>query len=284
MIAMKLVNRIHNKLEKSINLRDVFSYPTIEKMAEYLENLSESAGESTLYMPLSEVSEDKEDLFCIPPVIGTGSAFVRLAEKIGDDFNVYAFDYPGFQEDEEQAGSIPEIGKIYAALLQDHFEGKTHYNLLGYSLGARIAFDTAKVLEESGKSVSMTLLDRPSDTAMEEEKILNLKEQDIENLFRSEFGFIEESMSPERYVHVKRFFTRNFEMSLRQSEVTGSVKASILAIAASKSKKDMSGWSAFTSGSFIEETVPGSHYEVLSEGNVPIISEMIKAHLLNYSE
>lgn len=266
LLAMKLVNRIHENLDVSINLRDIFAYPTIVKLAGYLDLLNkDERAAGNMLVPLSNQSELPNNLFCIPPVIGSALAFLPLSMYLKDQFNVFGFDYPGINGNRQQADSVEEIAEIYAELLLERFPDQQEFRILGFSLGVWIGFELIKKLEAHNKQAIFVMLDRPSVIPMAYRNI-HVTDDLIKEVFQSEFGFIRQNVEDQAYEHIRQSFLKYFKMGVSGDGVSGKVEADMFAIQAEASES-MKGWEVHTTGTFSLRTLEGHHYNVLKGEN-----------------
>lgn len=281
--AMKLVNRIHHDLQKTIFIKDIFNHYTIVKLGEHLDNDDDQT--EVVHQGLSGLSEIKEgvpNIYCIPPVIGSGIVFLNLASQLQGKANLYGFDYPGFHNFDEKVDSVQEIAEVFVGQLLEKFPDEQEYKLLGYSLGVLISFEMAKILENQGKKLSLIFLDRPEQLPKILDKIYQLSDAELESLFISEFGFIKADMGEERYLQVKELFKHNLTLGIQIKKADGVVDADITAIQSEKSRT-MEGWENHTNGNFIHEVVSGNHYEVLTETNMPMVKQIV-SRVINKSK
>jgi thioesterase domain-containing protein len=119
--------------------------------------------ESRGYAPLAplQVKGRKTPLFCVHGETGEVLGFLRLASYFADDRPFYALRAPGFNEGEECFATFEEMVRTYTdAICWRQPDGP--YALAGYSYGAPVAFEIAKVLESRGKRVAFVgIIDMP---------------------------------------------------------------------------------------------------------------------------
>ncbi|NEW37958.1 thioesterase [Nocardia cyriacigeorgica] len=94
----------------------------------------------------------RHHVLCLPPGGGSATAYRALAEQLGPGYVVAAVQYPG-RQDRLADAAIPDIGeladRIAAELLaQPRIE---HLSLFGHSMGATVAFETARRLQRDGR-------------------------------------------------------------------------------------------------------------------------------------
>ncbi|MFJ4968202.1 thioesterase II family protein [Streptomyces sp. NPDC088755] len=99
--------------------------------------------------PPSE-SDDAVRLVCFPHAGGSASAYAPLARLLAPRIEVRAVQYPGRQDRrrETPAGDITELAGRIAERLRDP-QGRP-YALFGHSMGALLAYETARTLRSWG--------------------------------------------------------------------------------------------------------------------------------------
>lgn len=88
------------------------------------------------------------DLLCLPHAGAAASSFVTLAAALSPDVEVWAVQYPGRQERaaEEQLSSAGAIADVVARSWRTVHTGRP-FAILGHSMGALVAYETARLLE-----------------------------------------------------------------------------------------------------------------------------------------
>ncbi|MEU1003523.1 thioesterase II family protein [Streptomyces tibetensis] len=90
-------------------------------------------------------------LICFPHAGGAASAYLPLSRLLRPHVEVRAVQYPGRQDRrlETPVADIGELASVVARKLQDE-ETAAPYAFFGHSMGALIAYETARILEERG--------------------------------------------------------------------------------------------------------------------------------------
>ncbi|MCB5181541.1 non-ribosomal peptide synthetase [Streptomyces antimicrobicus] len=94
----------------------------------------------------------KTPLFCVHPGVGEVLVFVGLATYFAGDRPFYALRARGFNEGEKPFVSFEEMVDTYVDAIRSR-QPHGPYALAGYSYGAAVAFEIAKVLEAEGERV-----------------------------------------------------------------------------------------------------------------------------------
>ncbi|RDI63630.1 thioesterase II family protein [Nocardia pseudobrasiliensis] len=90
---------------------------------------------------------------CFPPGGGAASAYRALAARVGGATAVYAVQYPG-RQDRLGDELIPDLAAIAEQVAWDlPAWGSARLALFGHSMGATVAFETARRLRARGRSV-----------------------------------------------------------------------------------------------------------------------------------
>ncbi|MGW6568820.1 thioesterase II family protein [Streptomyces sp. NPDC054975] len=87
-------------------------------------------------------------LFCFPHAGGAASAFIALARTLAPAVDVLAVQYPGRQDRRGEA-PFTEIGRLADALADEvRRTGPSPYAFFGHSMGAVLAYETARRLTD----------------------------------------------------------------------------------------------------------------------------------------
>jgi acyl-CoA synthetase (AMP-forming)/AMP-acid ligase II/thioesterase domain-containing protein len=100
-----------------------------------------------------QATGQKTPLFCIHPATGEVLVFVSLANYFVNYRPFYALRARGFSPGEQQFESIDEMVNTYVAAIRAR-QPHGPYAIAGYSFGAPIAFEVAKVLEAQNERVA----------------------------------------------------------------------------------------------------------------------------------
>ncbi|MFJ9845006.1 AMP-binding protein [Kitasatospora sp. NPDC101155] len=150
---LRLRNRVAQRLGATdLPVLTVLTAPTVRDLAARLADPA-SPGER-VYDPVvpMQVSGDKTPLFCVHPGVGEVLVFVNLAQYFVGDRPFYALRARGFNEGEKPFATFEEMVDCYVAGIRAR-QPHGPYALAGYSFGAAVAFEIAKVLEAQGERV-----------------------------------------------------------------------------------------------------------------------------------
>ncbi|MCX5151500.1 alpha/beta fold hydrolase [Streptomyces sp. NBC_00320] len=94
-------------------------------------------------------------LFCFPHAGGSATAYVQLARTLPADFDVVSVQYPGRQDryhEEPFTAVAPLVEAVAEELAQElSADPGRPYALFGHSMGALVAFETARLLIARGE-------------------------------------------------------------------------------------------------------------------------------------
>ncbi|MEJ8668346.1 MULTISPECIES: thioesterase II family protein [unclassified Streptomyces] len=90
-------------------------------------------------------------LICFPHAGGAASAYRPLSRQLKPHIEVRAVQYPGRQDrrHEPPAAGIRELAAVVAGKLEDD-DGAAPFAFFGHSMGALVAYETARLLEQRG--------------------------------------------------------------------------------------------------------------------------------------
>lgn len=84
-------------------------------------------------------------LFCVHPISGSPYVYRVLAQSLGTDQPIYAFEAPGFDDGRTPLTTIPALSAEYLRILEVAGQSGP-FSLLGWSMGGAVAFDMAQRL------------------------------------------------------------------------------------------------------------------------------------------
>ncbi len=156
LLAVQLLDRIHQRLGSALSFVSLFNAPTIEQQAELLQAQTQ---QTRIWTPLVTIQQSgqKTPFFCIHPVIGTVYSYVRLAHALRADRPFYGVQARGLFPDQVPATTVEAMATEYVqALRKAQPEGP--YYLGGHSSGEMIAYEMACQLQAQGAEVALLAL------------------------------------------------------------------------------------------------------------------------------
>ena len=160
--AARLFFKIQEKFDKTLPLATLFQTPTIEGIANILQQKEWSAPWSSL-VPI-QPNGSKRPLFCIHAVGGNVLSYQVVAHYLGQDQPVYGLQSRGLDGKSQPHTTIEEMARDYIKEIRS-VQPKGPYCLTGHSFGGIVAFEIAQQLVAAGEKVGLlALLDTFSPT------------------------------------------------------------------------------------------------------------------------
>lgn len=130
----------------------ILTSPSVRELAARIE--AGHSGEPGSYDPIIplQTSGDKTPLFCVHPGVGEVLVFVNLAKYFVHERPFYALRARGFNPGEKPFESFAEMARTYVDAIRAR-QPHGPYAIAGYSFGAAVAFEVAKLLEAEGERV-----------------------------------------------------------------------------------------------------------------------------------
>ncbi|MGC0313983.1 alpha/beta fold hydrolase [Kitasatospora acidiphila] len=148
---LRLRNLVARRLgADDLQIITVLTAPTVRALAARLGE-GDTARPYDPLVPMQE-SGDKTPLFCVHPGVGEVLVFVNLAKYFVGDRPFYALRARGFNPGERPFESFAEMVDSYVTAIRAK-QPHGPYAVAGYSYGAAVAFEIAKVLESQGERV-----------------------------------------------------------------------------------------------------------------------------------
>ncbi|WNG43375.1 amino acid adenylation domain-containing protein [Archangium minus] len=157
LIAVALINKLNKEFRTSLPMQVVFECPTIEKLAL---KIGGGNAESSSRLVRLQAEGTKNPIYCWPGLGGYTMNLRVLASKMGTERPFYGVQAHGLNKDETPYPTIKEMAAEDIKLIK-RLQPVGPYTLWGYSFGARVAFETAYQLEQSGERVEHLFLIAP---------------------------------------------------------------------------------------------------------------------------
>jgi amino acid adenylation domain-containing protein len=156
LIAVGMIDRINREFNCTLPLHTLFGDPTIEKLARKIDS---DEVDSSRLVRLSSMGV-KNPVYCWPGLGGYPMNLKLLADDININRPFYGFQAHGINQGEEPFSSISEMAAEDIKEIK-RIQPASPYTLWGYSFGARVAFEVAHQLEQSGERVENLFLIAP---------------------------------------------------------------------------------------------------------------------------
>ncbi|QES14266.1 hypothetical protein DEJ45_18955 [Streptomyces venezuelae] len=157
LLAIRLTVEVRRLFQVDLSAADLLAAATVAELAEIIRRGStESRGQ----LVRIQAGTGDSPVYALPPVSGTVLLYPPVARAMGTDQPFWAVQSVGLQPGETPLGSIEEIADAFIEQLRTvHPEG-AEWNLIGYSMGGLLAYETARRLTARGERVGLVgLLD-----------------------------------------------------------------------------------------------------------------------------
>lgn len=255
--------------------------------------------------PLVLLSEGGSDtpLYCSHAVSGSPYSYHALSRALQPQRSVYGFESPGLEGGTTPIADVVELARRYSAEVLRQQPGGA-YHLLGWSMGGYVALEMGRQLTEGGRPpATLIMVDShdpgPHPMPAEPENQLaflnelaavagrpSIPDTAVEVLADAELnGLIKVATSaelvaadvPASFVQNRyRVFRANMEAMYGYQPKPFPGKLIMLQAA---DGEDRLGWAPFAEGGFERINVPGDHYSMWSEANVPALIETVRSIL-----
>ncbi|MFD8249940.1 thioesterase II family protein [Nocardia sp. NPDC059691] len=230
----------------------------------------------------------RHHLLCFPPGGGSATAYRDLAQRFGPGVAVSAVQYPG-RQDRLGDDLITDLAALADRIAREVLaQGEiTSLSLFGHSMGATVAFETARRLERAGQPLATLFVSgRPAPT-FEETQRLHLASDDalIDELVRlaSDPAPLEmlraEPGLAELVLPAVRADYRAVETYRHQPGEP--LRVDIAALVSTEDPtmrpEQADEWRAHTSGGFDRATFPGGHFYLDEHGAQ--VASFVERHL-----
>jgi medium-chain acyl-[acyl-carrier-protein] hydrolase len=221
----------------------------------------------------SELANASLRVFCFPHAGGGASAFRPWIMEQPRGAEICAVQLPG-REDRIRESLPKDIGVLTGALasvLLPHLD--VPYVLVGNSLGALVAFELARYLQQSYCLPPIHLVaaaSRPPGTNLRLPEVSRLTDEELAAAVQDRHGSIPQEMLSDPTYLAAFAPTLRADISMVEGYLPSpepALACSITAVVgtddAGISHSDLGGWRAFTEGSFECVELPGDHFVLL---------------------
>lgn len=270
------------------------------------------AGSSSLIL-LSEGGSETP-LYCPHAVSGSPYSYHALSRALQPERSVYGFEAPGLEGGADLITDVVEFGRRYSAEILAQQPGS--YQLLGWSMGGFVAFEMARQLTEAGRppaglimvdsydpgpyemppepEVQLAFLNElaamaglpaiPWETAADVLKseldgmIKLAADAGLDGMIKlaTDSGLIAPDVPASFVQNRYRVFRAN--MRAMYGYQAKRFPGKLVMIEAAEGA-ELLGWAPFAEGGFERVRVPGNHYTMWSETNLPALIEAVRGIL-----
>jgi surfactin family lipopeptide synthetase A len=158
LLAVRLMTQIEQQFGKNLSLAALFQGATIEQLAIFVRQQTDSSSWSPLVAIQPHGS--KPPFFCMPGLGGNVVYFQELARHLGNDQPFYALQARGLDGVSQPFTRVEDIATHYIEAIQ-MVQQEGPYLLGGYSFGAIVAYEMAQQLLHQAQEVALlVVLDR----------------------------------------------------------------------------------------------------------------------------
>lgn len=295
--ATQLVSRVYKTLKLELNINAIFMSPTLKEQAKLLEDQNQTnyqdikllqepeitPGKSSI-MSLNVLQPNKPPFFMVPPITGRALLYSGFTQRLRNQFNFYGFNYKGADFTEEPDKTIDQMADRFAReLINKAPPSDQVITILGFSMGATIAYEMVRILENQGYQCHLILVDRAPNIEKYEEGVGLLTEEEKRayavNYIHQLYGGLPNDET-EKYT---AFLVHNAEI-LEKHRTKENIKSRIDCIQAEKTYNSdaMSDWKQFTTGTFSLQFIPFEHDEIFTPEQVGYLANLLTLNYTNH--
>lgn len=164
LLAVELIAQIEKTFSITIGIRTLFEAPTVERLAEKVQNSLHNYLTQTFTGPYLSTSKsspvvqlkdgaDCEPVFLIHPAGGTLFSFTELVKQLKTDHPIYGIQDPGLYSGKTLFSSIEEMATYYIEAIQE-MQPYGPYQFIGSSFGGTVAVEMAQQLSDALEETS----------------------------------------------------------------------------------------------------------------------------------
>jgi len=150
LLAVQMVSQLRNRAAIEMELRHLFSYPTLGALAAFIDSSKTESRHSNL-VPIRPQGH-LTPLFLIHPIGGEVQYAFDLARYLDVEQPVYALAASGFAMGETPHASIADMAATYLEAMRQ-VQDSGPYQIAGWSLGGMVAYEIAHQLLAAGEAV-----------------------------------------------------------------------------------------------------------------------------------
>ncbi|WP_375413898.1 amino acid adenylation domain-containing protein [uncultured Bradyrhizobium sp.] len=281
--AVLLVSRVRKQLKRPLVIRELFEHPTVRLLARHMAG---ARGASDGLLTLRSAPTGAPAALFLPPVLGSSTVYRELIGYFGADLACYGAQCPGFDREENIMDSLSALADLFAgkAATLGH---TSPLRLVGWSMGAHLALETALRLERAGRSLRLVLIDSPprlpeSKPCIDDEPpFANFEELARQPYWAGVFAKLFASLSAEERNRLERLGVQNRQM-LQDYVFTGNVAADLFCIEAldNAAPAGMGSFGTVTSGRCVVQRVAGDHYSMFQPPNLEGLAQRVESALM----
>ena len=156
--AVALADKIRETLDPTFDYISLLRLPsvTINSIAHYLTDKKILCTQQALIKPLNRPNGSKKNLFFLPTILGEGHfSYRHLADNMPQrlDHQFYGLSDPGIVDINASPKNMADAVELYISAIKS-IQPEGPYELFGFSFGATLAYEVARVLQERGEKIA----------------------------------------------------------------------------------------------------------------------------------
>jgi len=307
LLGIRLMLSIQKNFGISLQLRSLFQNKTPEKLACIIRDDYSPPPWSPLVCLQSQGT--KTPLFFVHASGGSAFDFIEIAMHMGTERPFYAIQPKGIEMGDAFHDTVEEMAADYVTATRN-VQKKGPYLLGGWSFGATVAFEMARILEQAGETILLLIMiDTPSpcaDVCKEDDfdflmdRIpyyygVNLEDLDLQDSTEKKVSYLLQEVkltgvfTPDidpAYAHHWLNMYKHHNLMVRAYNPPAPINGKIVFFKPSEKIPfdDQMGnpslaWQPFTRGEFDIEDGPGNHFSMISPTNTPRLVAQLKEYL-----
>jgi thioesterase domain-containing protein len=318
-----LILRVHTELQGkfggTVRVTDLFRYPTIASLAEYLETVTEIPSDATLPLAHLRSTGSKPPLYLAHPIGGDVQQYRELVPLLREDRPVIALQNLDQGNGGREYATLDEMAAHYVKAISTA-QPDGPYFIGGWSMGGVLAFEMAAQLKTQGKEVPfLVMIDPPicdsahqMDDNMEatnsliamthlvmltDGKEFSVTQADLEGLewqeqlkfmlrYLQEAGALRTNITESAFARAVTTYMTHLRALRRYRPKLQDGPALFLKAAEPDSQTDSSleykaerWWRQFIRGAFVVQRIPGNHVTIMRGNSLNIVAEIMQKHL-----
>ncbi len=293
LLALELAAHIKKEMDIQISVTDIFLYPIIKDLDEWLisqkenkEFFSKKHTKKNSCITTIKMSNNPFKLFLVHPIMGTIQQFHRLANYLTQEISIYGIEDPGLWENEDRYffNSLEEMAAFYLHEIRK-IQPRGPYVLGGLSFGATIAVEMVRQLRAIDEEIEPVII---LDGWATYPKKISTKKY-LENYVHEQYDHLQQELGEELFRNVPPPCLKLYQQRAKLLEhyCWGNkhipdlilFKAKELLPVIAKYDDPYNYWQNLSKNKIKRVLVPGTHESMFSLPNLPYLAQAIDQFL-----